>query len=288
MKNTESGNLISLADARSEKTADFNKARYGELIRSCRKKEDLTQADLANKLGIPKTYVGHWEAGRSRPDLNLIPGLCNALGISLSYFFDAPESEDALTDKERHFMEGYRKVDTRDRMILDSTLETMITLKEEALWDYCRKNFFVIDHNYQTAAAGSGTILEDETETYQMFIRVNQNARRADEIVAISGSSMEPMFHHGQDVYVEHTPDLEIGEIGLFIVNGNGYIKQLQDGYLHSLNPEYDDIQLDESDTTRIVGRVLGAVNKDDYPNDDELKILQELDRENAFDETDG
>ncbi|MBQ6482020.1 MAG: LexA family transcriptional regulator [Oscillospiraceae bacterium] len=288
MKNTESGNLISLADARSEKTADFNKARYGELIRSCRKKEDLTQADLANKLGIPKTYVGHWEAGRSRPDLNLIPGLCNALGISLSYFFDAPESEDALTDKERHFMEGYRKVDTRDRMILDSTLETMITLKEEALWDYCRKNFFVIDHNYQTAAAGSGTILEDETETYQMFIRVNQNARRADEIVAISGSSMEPMFHHGQDVYVEHTPDLEIGEIGLFIVNGNGYIKQLQDGYLHSLNPEYDDIQLDESDTTRIVGRVLGAVDKDDYPNDDELKILQELDRENAFIETDG
>jgi len=288
VKNTESGNLISLADARSEKTADFNKARYGELIRSCRKKEDLTQADLANKLGIPKTYVGHWEAGRSRPDLNLIPGLCNALGISLSYFFDAPESEDALTDKERHFMEGYRKVDTRDRMILDSTLETMITLKEEALWDYCRKNFFVIDHNYQTAAAGSGTILEDETETYQMFIRVNQNARRADEIVAVSGSSMEPMFHHGQDVYVEHTPDLEIGEIGLFIVNGNGYIKQLQDGYLHSLNPEYDDIQLDESDTTRIVGRVLGAVDKDDYPNDDELKILQELDRENAFDETDG
>ena len=287
MKNTESGNLISLADARSEKTADFNKTRYGELIRSCRKKEDLTQADLANKLGIPKTYVGHWEAGRSRPDLNLIPGLCNALGISLSYFFDAPESEDALTEKERRFMEGYRKVDIRDRMILDSTLETMITLKEEALWDYCRKNFFVIDHNYQTAAAGSGTILEEDTETYQMFIRINPKAKRADEIVAVSGSSMEPMFHHGQDVYVEHTPDLEIGEIGLFIVNGNGYIKQLQDGYLHSLNPEYDDIELHESDTTRIVGRVLGAVDKDDYPNDDELRILQELDRENGFDETD-
>lgn len=287
MKNTESGNLISLADARSEKTADFNKTRYGELIRSCRKKEDLTQADLANKLGIPKTYVGHWEAGRSRPDLNLIPGLCKALGISLSCFFDAPESEDALTEKERRFMEGYRKVDIRDRMILDSTLETMITLKEEALWDYCRKNFFVIDHNYQTAAAGSGTILEEDTETYQMFIRINPKAKRADEIVAVSGSSMEPMFHHGQDVYVEHTPDLEIGEIGLFIVNGNGYIKQLQDGYLHSLNPEYDDIELHESDTTRIVGRVLGAVDKDDYPNDDELRILQELDRENGFDETD-
>ena len=121
-----------------------------------------------------------------------------------------------------------------------------------------------------------------------MCIRVNPKAKHADEIVTVSGSSMEPMFHHGQDVYIEHTPDLEIGEIGLFIVNGNGYIKQLQDGCLHSLNPDYDDIELHESDTTRIVGRVLGAVDQDDYPNDDELKILQELDRENAFDETDG
>ena len=284
MKITESGNLISLADVRGEKTADYNKTHYGELIRSCRKKEEMTQVDLASRLGVPKTYVGHWEAGRSRPDLNLIPGLCNALGISLSRFFDVPESEDALSDKERHFMEGYRRVDTRDRMILDSALETMITLKEEALWDYCRKNFFVIDHNYQSAAAGTGTLLDDETETYKMFIRINPKARRADEIVTVSGSSMEPAFHHGQDVYVEHTPDLEIGEIGLFVVNGNGYIKQLQDGYLHSLNPEYGDIQLHESDTTLCVGRILGAVDQDDYPKDDELKILQEIDREKGFD----
>lgn len=283
MRKTESGNLISPADARSGKTADFNKTRYGELIRSCRRKEDLTQADLANKLGIPKTYVGHWEAGRSRPDLNLIPDLCCALGISLACFFDAPESEDALTEKERRFMEGYRKVDPRDRIILDSALETMITLKEEALWDYCRKNFFVIGRNSQTAAAGSGTMLEEDTETYPLFIRMNPKARRADEIVTVSGSSMEPMFHHGQDVYVEHTPDLRIGEIGLFIVNGNGYIKELQDGCLHSLNPEYDDIRLSESDSTRIVGRVLGAVDREDYPKDDELRILQEMDRENGF-----
>ena len=284
MKNSESGNMISLPDARGGKTAVFNKVHYGDLIRSCRKKEDLTQADLADKLGIPKTYVGHWEAGRSRPDLNLIPELCNALGISLSCFFGVPENEDALNDVERHFLEGYRKVDTRDRMILDSTLETMIALKEEALWDYCRKNFFVMDHNDQTAAAGSGTVLEEGSETYKVFIRVNPKARRADEIVTVSGSSMEPEFHHGQDVYVEHTPDLEIGEIGLFVVNGNGYIKQLQNGYLHSLNPEYEDIELHESDTARCVGRILGPVDQDDYPGDDELRILQELDRDHAFD----
>ena len=273
-------NILSLSESRTLKTSEYNRAHYGAIIRINRRKQNLTQSDLAEKLNIPKTYVGHWEAGRSRPDLNLIPALCNALGISLSCFFGTPENEDALTERERHFMEGYREVDTRDRMILDSTLETMMTLKEEALWEYCRNNFLLMDHNVQTAAAGSGTILEEDTETYKTFIRVSPKAERADEIVTVSGSSMEPMFRHGQEVFVEHTPDLAVGEIGLFVVNGNGYIKQLQEGYLHSLNPEYDDIQLHESDAARIVGRVLGAVGQDDYPKEDELRILQEIERE--------
>ena len=280
MPTPEPTNLLSFSEVRTLKTSEYNRAHYGAIIRINRRKQNLTQSDLAEKLNIPKTYVGHWEAGRSRPDLNLIPALCNALGISLSCFFGTPENEDALTERERHFMEGYREVDTRDRMILDSTLETMMTLKEEALWEYCRNNFLLMDHNVQTAAAGSGTILEEDTETYKTFIRVSPKAERADEIVTVSGSSMEPMFRHGQEVYVEHTPDLAIGEIGLFVVNGNGYIKQLQEGYLHSLNPEYDDIQLHESDAARIVGRVLGAVGQDDYPKEDELRILQEIERE--------
>ena len=92
-----------------QKPTEYNKARYGELIRNRRTELDLSQVELAKMLHVPPTYVGHWEFGRSRPDLNLVPALCRALDISLSYFFDAPESEDALTDKERHFMEGYRK-----------------------------------------------------------------------------------------------------------------------------------------------------------------------------------
>ena len=64
------------------------------------------------------------------------------------------------------------------------------------------------------------------------------------------------------------------------MVNGEGFIKEWAGDRLHSLNPEYDDIQLHESDTARIVGRVLGAVGQDDYPKEDELRILQEIERE--------
>lgn len=91
---------------------------------------------------------------------------------------------------------------------------------------------------------------------------------------------MEPDFHDGQDVYVEHTPDLEIGEIGLFVVNGDGFIKQYQGDHLHSLNPEYDDIQLSEFDESRTVGRVLGVVEESDYPTREEQAVLAEIQRE--------
>lgn len=92
--------------------------------------------------------------------------------------------------------------------------------------------------------------------------------------------AMEPDFHDGQDVYVEHTRDLEIGEIGLFVINGDGFIKQYQGDHLHSLNPEYDDIQLHEFDDAHTVGRVLGVVNKSDYPTREEQAVLDEIQRE--------
>ena len=105
------------------------------------------------------------------------------------------------------------------------------------LWDRCRTQFHVIYHNYQQAAAGTGIMLEAEDSGEPVFIRNTWLSDRADEIVTVNGASMEPDFHDGQDVYVEHTPDLEIGEIGLFVINGDGFIKQYQGDHLHSLKP---------------------------------------------------
>lgn len=225
-------------------------------------------------------YVTHWEAGRSRPDLNLIPMLCNELGISIAAFFNAPASADSLSEAEQRHIEEYRSISARDRLILDTTLKKMAEIAMTELWDRCRTQFHVIYHNYQQAAAGSGIMLEAEDSGEPVFIRNTWESDRADEIVTVNGASMEPDFHDGQDVYVEHTRDLEIGEIGLFVINGDGFIKQYQGDHLHSLNPEYDDIQLHEFDDAHTVGRVLGVVNKSDYPTREEQAVLDEIQRE--------
>ena len=280
MKKTAGGNITTLSDAKEAKTAAFNKERYGEVIRTYRKRANLTQAQLGTLVGASGILVGHWEAGRARPDLNLVPALCESLGISLGVFFGKPASDDALSEEEQRFMAKYRRIGLRDRLLLQTALDKMYELATDELWSYCRENFRPIWHNYQQAAAGSGITLESENQGEQVYIRNGGTADRADEIVTVNGASMEPRFYDGQDVYVEHTQELQIGEIGLFIVNGAGYIKELANGYLHSLNPAFEDIRICEDDDLRCVGRILGVVDVQDYPSREEEVVLAEIARE--------
>lgn len=83
--------------------------------------------------------------------------------------------------------------------------------------------------------------------------------------VLISGDSMEPKIPNGSTVFVQATPVLDNGEIGIFVLDGKAYCKQLkkdvetQQVKLHSLNPEYEDIEIPPFAELRTLGRVLGG-----------------------------
>lgn len=90
---------------------------------------------------------------------------------------------------------------------------------------------------------------------------------RTDEIITITGKSMEPQFHDGDRVLVEHTVDLRNGDIGIFYVPGmGGVIKQKAYDRLHSINPDFDDIFPYEEGAV-VVGRVLGKIDQDMIPS---------------------
>ena len=80
--------------------------------------------------------------------------------------------------------------------------------------------------------------------------------------VRISGDSMEPEFHDGQIAWVLQQESVANGEIGIFALNGEAYIKKLQndkDGiFLISLNEKYAPIKVGENDRLDIFGKVLG------------------------------
>lgn len=62
----------------------MNQEKIGKFIASCRKKQKLTQEQLAEKLGITYKAVSKWETGKGLPDASIMMDLCNILEISVN------------------------------------------------------------------------------------------------------------------------------------------------------------------------------------------------------------
>ena len=61
----------------------MNQEKIGRFIAKLRKEKNLTQEELANKLGITKNAVSKWERGLSLMDASLFKPVCKILGISI-------------------------------------------------------------------------------------------------------------------------------------------------------------------------------------------------------------
>lgn len=62
----------------------MDQIKIGKFIAQLRKEQDMTQLDLANKLGVTDRAVSKWENGRGLPDISLIQPLCETLDISIN------------------------------------------------------------------------------------------------------------------------------------------------------------------------------------------------------------
>ncbi len=66
----------------------MDQEKIGKFIAVSRKQCGLTQAALAEKLGITDRAVSKWETGKSLPDASIMPELCKLLNISINELFN--------------------------------------------------------------------------------------------------------------------------------------------------------------------------------------------------------
>lgn len=62
----------------------MNAEKIGKYIATLRKKKQMTQKDLAEKLNVTDKAVSKWENGRCMPDVSLFKPLCTILNITVS------------------------------------------------------------------------------------------------------------------------------------------------------------------------------------------------------------
>ena len=77
----------------------MDQIKIGKFIAACRKEKNLTQKELAERLGISDRTISKWESGRGIPDASNMLDLCNELGINVN----------ELLSGERLNMEQYRE-----------------------------------------------------------------------------------------------------------------------------------------------------------------------------------
>lgn len=77
----------------------MDQIKIGKFIASCRKEQGMTQASLAEKLGISDRAVSKWETGKSMPDSGIMLVLCALLKINVN----------ELLSGERIMAEAYDK-----------------------------------------------------------------------------------------------------------------------------------------------------------------------------------
>lgn len=89
----------------------MNQKQIGRYIAEKRRIKNLTQAQLAEQLGISDKTVSKWECGRSMPDYALIQPLCETLDISVSELIEGKEA----SLHERQLIELLRRTQELER-----------------------------------------------------------------------------------------------------------------------------------------------------------------------------
>ena len=82
----------------------MNQEVIGKFIAECRKEKNMTQQELADKLGVTDRAISHWENGRRLPDYSLLKDLCDVLSISINELFSGEKisKEDYETKAEEN------------------------------------------------------------------------------------------------------------------------------------------------------------------------------------------
>ncbi|MGM0183382.1 hypothetical protein IGK74_002347 [Enterococcus sp. AZ150] len=103
-------------------------------------------------------------------------------------------------------------------------------------------------------SAGTGEWLDDSVKDE---IEYTGEVPEHDFAVKVNGDSMIPLFDDGQVIFIKGTSEARDGQIIVCEINGEAFVKKLSGDRLVSLNKDYKDIHISETDDFKIFGVVI-------------------------------
>ncbi len=115
--------------------------------------------------------------------------------------------------------------------------------------------YFNLPQYHQRMSAGSGQPAGDEWG--ENLLLTKRPPQGASYVATISGDSMEPTYHDGDRLFIQAAINIQIGQVGVFLMDGQQWVKELGDGVLISHNPAY--LPRPMAEDVRCQGLVLGV-----------------------------
>lgn len=257
---------ISSYNAEQEKRKNIIGARITQALNgSGISKKAFCEVLKAYGVEVGQSALGKWTNGLTVPNAYQLLAVCHALNIAdgLAYFEEEyiPLLNQIGEEKVRSY---------RDDLIASGKYKPHAKTSSHIRYiDKPVSNLCV--------SAGTGEFL-DEGNFEMVSFPETAVPEDADFGVRVSGNSMEPVYHDGQIVWVQQCDAISVGQVGIFICDGEGYIKSYGEqepddddveaftdsyGAIHmqpvmiSYNKDYVDKVVRPGNSFRIVGRVL-------------------------------
>lgn len=234
-----------------------------DIIKQLSNAQGMSITTLEQTVGLGNGTIGKWR--KQSPSCDKLKLVADYLSVSIDYLLTGEEKSPSLPEDELELLTYYKDLPEREQMKLIGRASALAEIyKEQAETKIIEVEMPMIEirHSYYKVSAGTGYDLNDGDQWDTISIPDTPEAQRADFALTISGDSMEPVYYDGDIVLIKSQPAIDGGEIGIFIIENNGYIKKYGGDRLISLNAAYDDIMFSDYDPEdiRCVGLVIGRV----------------------------
>lgn len=205
-------------------------------------------SEFARKLDLPKSSISRYFNKSRQLPINKINLFADTLGVSSEFLLGIKISNNDLLDI-------YNKLDSKRQSkvyeFASRQLDEQNGIQEEKVVYLVRG---------RQSAAGS-MIHVDDVDAEMGVLPSSIVPNGANELVQITGDSMEPVIKKGSEVYLRYQPTVEDGEVAIVRVEDDGVTcKYLyRDGknvILKSENPKYENIVVD-AEKVSVIGKVL-------------------------------
>lgn len=231
--------------------------------------EGLTAKEFAQKIGRKPGIITDWKSNRSSPTISDLVVICTTFNCSVENLIP----DFALISDENYdlkFMKLFSSLSEKNKekvlcFMEIANMDPSISYKheKEQISDHVVKEESVYSTAIQIPVLGkvaAGTPILSYSSDFGTIIPENKTASYA---LIVQGDSMYPVILDKEYIEVTSQPDLEQGEIGIIMVDGDVTCKKFynfKDHYeLRSLNPDYATITVPKTSSTNL--QILGKVS---------------------------